>query len=125
MLAHTKNVGVPPDILIAAHCPCCGQPMSRQPERNEVERRLGNGVIGGRVSVRVIKCLIENYGQFVTVRRLLDVVYMDEDGGPLSADANVRKAIRVARKRIKPLGVEIVGKSHRGYCLRLTEDATP
>jgi len=99
-------------------CPCCGQSWPPSRSKLAARRRLSE-VAKSPVQARVLECLLQNFGEWVTRARLIDFVYSGyADGGP--DDANNTMAAHVNRLRIKVAqhGFEIEGRSWYGSRLR-------
>ena len=71
---------------------------------------------------QIAEALLAARGSFVTVTRLVDVIYGDDiDGGPLGADQNVHTYVHKLKKQIEHTGWEIRSRRFDGYALAQIE----
>lgn len=84
-------------------CPCCGQTVER-PSFTSV----GNALRLSRRERLIFERLARASGSWVTRDQLADATFVDQaDGGPDDADACVRQAVKMLRRKLSGSGVEI------------------
>lgn len=84
-------------------CPCCRRPYPRDGlPLTDMERRVYEAVHGGN-------------GLPVPTHRIIDYVYSDDpNGGPLTADGNIRVMVHRIRRKLG----DVIVNEHGGYRLR-------
>lgn len=98
-----------------AECPNCGFRPGAADFATGLSRRGLSGM-----ERDVLERLVAARGAPVTLRRLIDAVYGDdEDGGPVSADTNIRIYVRKLDRKLTPRGFRVVSDGYGiGWCLR-------
>lgn len=93
-------------------CPACGQPLSR----HSLQPSQVRDVAGlSEFQLRIFDRLNRRFGAWVQTRLVVDYLYADDpDGGPESANKVLNVEAHSMRRKLRPFGLTVRGKSSGG-----------
>ncbi len=114
--------------MTSTQCPCCGGNLA--PGQIVVDLRTGHIATAAgearlmRRTAQIMDALNRARGRSLSVAQIVDQVYGDDpDGGPLTAEGQVKKQIHFARfghegyASVRSIGLDIKAARDRGYWL--------